>query len=209
MSTCLTPCNLPLQQHRYVFDLERETYEKEDVADKVPMINYQDNSACCDLVERSSREFVGIMPLLDDYKDKQEAEDEDFCEDLIRRWGRRQHQPPKHAKRPPEKCKNAKAKAACRYFYGSKAGGNTYFCIQHFAGDIRYDVEGFLEKNKDKVSCLVVACWLACLLALYLAGWQAGFGLPCAWPCLSICSEKGDHQIIEQLAMICPGSEAA
>ena len=151
---CINFANEKLQKlfNAYVFDQEREIYKNEGVEDKVPMVNYQDNSACCDLVEKSSKGFVGIMPLMDDYKDKREVSDGSFCDDLIKRWGRDQHRPPNHKKKPPPLCKGSKVRiAASKYFYANKGSGNKFFCIRHFAGDIRYDVEGFLEKNKDQV----------------------------------------------------------
>ncbi len=95
-----------------MFDQERDIYTAEGVVDNVPMVNYQDNSACCDLVEKSSKDFVGIFPLLDDYKDKADATDGSFCDDLIKRWGREQHRPPAAKKKPPPLCKGNNARMA-------------------------------------------------------------------------------------------------
>lgn len=40
---------------------------------------------------------------------------------------------------------------ASQYFYARKGAGTKYFHIVHFAGEVKYMVGGFLEKNKDKL----------------------------------------------------------
>ncbi|KRX03464.1 Regulator of chromosome condensation 1/beta-lactamase-inhibitor protein II [Pseudocohnilembus persalinus] len=40
----------------------------------------------------------------------------------------------------------------------SKFSGNTNFTIMHTATDVQYDMEGFIEKNKDKVEDLILEC---------------------------------------------------
>lgn len=36
--------------------------------------------------------------------------------------------------------------------------GQASFSIVHYAGDVSYEVDGFVEKNKDSVSNLITEC---------------------------------------------------
>jgi myosin heavy subunit len=40
------------------------------------------------------------------------------------------------------------------------------FIVCHFAGEVTYDVEGFVEKNKDSVSEIITECLSSSSLAL-------------------------------------------
>ena len=40
------------------------------------------------------------------------------------------------------------------------------FIVCHFAGEVTYDVEGFVEKNKDSVSEIITECLSNSSLAL-------------------------------------------
>ena len=50
----------------------------------------------------------------------------------------------RHALPPPYQ------REASKYFYG-KRGHNDFFVIRHFAGDVTYDVHGFIEHNRDRL----------------------------------------------------------
>ena len=36
--------------------------------------------------------------------------------------------------------------------------GQQQFSVCHFAGDVTYDIDGFVEKNKDSVSEIITEC---------------------------------------------------
>lgn len=52
-------------------------------------------------------------------------------------------------------------------FKGPQKIGQQQFCICHFAGDVTYDVDGFVEKNKDSVSEIITECLAASSHALF------------------------------------------
>ena len=41
---------------------------------------------------------------------------------------------------------------------GPKIKGQKQFSVCHFAGDVTYDIDGFVEKNKDSVSEIITEC---------------------------------------------------
>lgn len=51
-------------------------------------------------------------------------------------------------------------------FKGPQKIGSQQFVVCHFAGDVTYDVDGFVEKNKDSVSDLITECLGSSGLAL-------------------------------------------
>jgi len=91
---------------------------------------------------------MGVLPHIDDVKPKKTPEetakqDEKYCADLIKQWGRKAG--------VNKKCKSKKEKMASECFYAKKARGSKYFIIRHFAGDVKYYVEGWVTKNVDKL----------------------------------------------------------
>ena len=43
-------------------------------------------------------------------------------------------------------------------FKGPQKMGQQQFSVCHFAGDVTYDIDGFVEKNKDSVSEIITEC---------------------------------------------------
>ena len=107
------------------------------------------NKPCVDLIERSKGAFVGILPLLDDMRVKDSVEanrkmDTQFCDAVINRWGRERG-------KSSNSLKDKRSKDASKCFYAKKNSGSNWFCISHFAGDVKYFVENWVVKNHDRV----------------------------------------------------------
>ena len=80
---------------------------------------------------------MGVLPHVNDKKPKDTAEEtakeeEKYCADLIKQWGRKAGM--------NKKCKTKREKLASECFYAKKARGNKWFIIRHFAGDVKYYV---------------------------------------------------------------------
>ena len=113
------------------------------------MNRYKDNTPCCNLVERHAKGFMGVLPHVNDFKPKETAEETakeelKYAADLIKQWGRNAGM--------NKKCKTKREKMSSECFYAKKARGNKWFIIRHFAGDVKYFVEGWVTKNVDKLA---------------------------------------------------------
>ena len=124
---CINYCNEKLQTffNDVIFDSEIKYYRDEgiDVAD----ISYRDNTACVALIDSKKG---GIFAQVADIAVNVQATDEDLCKKLVETFLER---------------KETKSE----YFVRSKKRGA--FAIKHFAGDVTYTADGFIEKNKDKL----------------------------------------------------------
>ncbi|CAE7325443.1 myoI [Symbiodinium natans] len=113
-----------LQKHfnEFFFRMELEEYEAEGVSVGVE-VQYQDNSDIVEMINGKG----GILSMLDDEVLIPKATDQTFVSKVIRTHGNN----PRIVK--------------------SKMGGAVKFGIKHFAGEVTYDVSGFLEKNMAKL----------------------------------------------------------
>ncbi|KAJ3045218.1 Myosin type-2 heavy chain 1 [Rhizophlyctis rosea] len=122
---CINYANEKLQQefNAHVFKLEQEEY----VAEKInwSFIDFNDNQPCIDLIEGK----LGILDLLDEESRLPSGKDEALVTKLYQRFAV-----------PTQK------------FFEKPRFGQQAFTIKHYANDVTYDVEGFIEKNKDTVS---------------------------------------------------------
>lgn len=116
--------NEKLQQqfNQHVFKLEQDEYVKEGIDWK--FIKFTDNQPVINLIEAKP---IGILNLLDEECKMPKGSDESFCSKIYQ-----------HIKLDG-------------IFQKPKIGSNTSFLIQHFAGKVTYQVNGFLEKNRDTV----------------------------------------------------------
>lgn len=122
---CINYCNEALQQqfNRYVFMTEQEEYKKEGIAWE--FIEFPDNQDVIDLIDKRGE---GIIPILTDQCRTTRGSDKSFAEALYSRC----------EKHP-------------RFQAPSLTKGKKQFIVNHYAGPVTYNYEGFVEKNKDEI----------------------------------------------------------
>ncbi|KAI8826621.1 P-loop containing nucleoside triphosphate hydrolase protein [Fimicolochytrium jonesii] len=122
---CINYANEKLQQefNAHVFKLEQEEY----VAEKInwSFIDFNDNQPCIDLIEGK----LGILDLLDEESRLPSGADQSLITKLYQRFAV-----------PTQK------------FFEKPRFGQSAFTVKHYATDVVYDIDGFIEKNKDTVS---------------------------------------------------------
>ncbi|ODO03097.1 hypothetical protein I350_05942 [Cryptococcus amylolentus CBS 6273] len=122
---CINWANEKLQQEFYahVFKLEQEEYIREKINWR--FIDFADNQACIQVIEGK----MGILTLLDEESRLPAGSDSAFATKIYQQI----HEPwQKAVFKKPRFNQNA-------------------FTIAHYAHDVTYDVEGFIDKNRDSV----------------------------------------------------------
>ncbi|KAF7187022.1 Myosin-2 [Pseudocercospora fuligena] len=121
---CINYANEKLQQefNQHVFKLEQEEYLREQIDWK--FIDFSDNQPCIDLIEGK----LGILSLLDEESRLPMGSDESFVTKLHHNFSG-----DKHA------------------FYKKPRFGKSAFTVCHYAVDVTYESDGFIEKNRDTV----------------------------------------------------------
>lgn len=122
---CINYANEKLQQefNQHVFKLEQEEYIKEEI--EWSFIDFADNQPCISLIE--SR--LGILSLLDEESRLPSGNDESWIEKMYQTLD----------KEPTNKV------------FKKPRFGQSKFTVSHYALDVSYDIEGFIEKNRDTV----------------------------------------------------------
>ncbi|ODN75341.1 hypothetical protein L202_06517 [Cryptococcus amylolentus CBS 6039] len=122
---CINWANEKLQQqfNAHVFKLEQEEYVREEI--DWTFIDFTDNQACIDVIEGR----MGILALLDEESRLPSGSDQSFANKIHHEFAKAEHQ--KVFKKP-------------RF-------NNNAFTVAHYAHDVTYDTEGFVEKNRDTV----------------------------------------------------------
>ncbi|KAI0736473.1 P-loop containing nucleoside triphosphate hydrolase protein [Fomitopsis betulina] len=117
--------NEKLQQqfNAHVFKLEQEEYVREKI--NWTFIQFSDNQPCIDVIEGK----LGVLALLDEESRLPSGTDASFLQKL-----HNQLLKPEHSK-----------------VFKKPRFGNSAFTIAHYALDVTYEAEGFLEKNRDTV----------------------------------------------------------
>eukprot|EP00898_Chlorokybus_atmophyticus_P008905 jgi/Chlat1/9015/Chrsp94S08344 len=118
---CINYANERLQQHfnGHLFKLEQEEYSREGI--DWTNIEFDDNQECLDLIEKRP---LGVLSLLDEECVFPNGSDASFVEKLSANLSSNSH----FRADPTDPCG---------------------FRVAHTAGDVCYDAEGFLDKNKD------------------------------------------------------------
>ncbi|GAB7362407.1 hypothetical protein MBLNU230_g2730t1 [Neophaeotheca triangularis] len=121
---CINYANEKLQQefNQHVFKLEQEEYVREEIDWK--FIDFSDNQPCIDLIEGK----LGILALLDEESRLPMGSDESFVTKLHHNFSGDKHQ-----------------------FYKKPRFGKSAFTVCHYAVDVTYESDGFIEKNRDTV----------------------------------------------------------
>nr|KMM67387.1 myosin-2 [Coccidioides posadasii RMSCC 3488] len=121
---CINYANEKLQQefNQHVFKLEQEEYVREQI--DWTFIDFSDNQPCIDLIEGK----LGILSLLDEESRLPMGSDEQFVTKLHHNFA-----------------------ADKQKFYKKPRFGKSSFTVCHYAIDVTYESDGFIEKNRDTV----------------------------------------------------------
>ena len=121
---CINFANEKLHQQfiHYVFALEMEEYDKEKLG---ITIEYEDNKECVELIEKKGTGILGILQ--EQCQLGARGSDAEFLNNTIQTYN-------KH-----------------KYFIVEKRS-RTEFSVSHYANPVKYETEGFLEKNRDSVN---------------------------------------------------------
>ena len=121
---CINYANEKLQQefNQHVFKLEQEEYVREKI--DWTFIDFSDNQPCIDLIEGK----LGILALLDEESRLPMGSDEHFVTKLHHNFA-----------------------ADKQIFYKKPRFGRSAFTVCHYALDVTYESDGFIEKNRDTV----------------------------------------------------------
>ena len=121
---CINYANEKLQQefNQHVFKLEQEEYVREQI--DWTFINFSDNQPCIDLIEGK----LGVLSLLDEESRLPMGSDDSFVTKLHHNFA---------ANKQP--------------FYKKPRFGKSAFTVCHYATDVTYESDGFIDKNRDTV----------------------------------------------------------
>ncbi|KIM28753.1 hypothetical protein M408DRAFT_329210 [Serendipita vermifera MAFF 305830] len=122
---CINYANEKLQQefNAHVFKLEQAEYASEQI--KWKFIDFSDNQPCIDVIEGK----LGVLSLLDEESRLPAGTDASFLQKLHSQLDKPQY----------------------KDVYKKPRFGTSAFTIAHYAVDVTYEAEGFLEKNRDTV----------------------------------------------------------
>ncbi|RMZ86153.1 hypothetical protein DV737_g200, partial [Chaetothyriales sp. CBS 132003] len=120
---CINYANEKLQQefNQHVFKLEQEEYMREEI--DWTFIDFADNQPCIDLIEGK----LGILALLDEESRLPMGSDGGLIKKLHHTFLDKQS------------------------FYKKPRFGQTAFTVCHYALDVTYESDGFIDKNRDTV----------------------------------------------------------
>ncbi|KAJ1918365.1 Myosin type-2 heavy chain 1 [Mycoemilia scoparia] len=165
---CINFANEKLQQHfnHHVFKVEQQEYMREKLQNW-KFIDFKDNQPCIDLIEGKP---VSILSILDEESRLDTGTDRSFTEKLFSQFSSNSNQSisaPKKSranailssigsnrnKTPPSNTTfgNPTTNHTVNSFFTRPRFSNQAFAVKHYACEVTYDSEGFLEKNRDTV----------------------------------------------------------
>jgi len=132
-------CNEKLQQLFIELTLksEQEEYVREGIEWK--NIDYFNNKPICELIEKK---VMGFISLLDESCLIAKSTDQSFLDGVCKTF---------------EKNPHFQSYASSK----DRSIGDNCFRLKHYAGDVTYDVKGFLDKNKDTLFSDLINCMQA------------------------------------------------
>eukprot|EP00039_Didymoeca_costata_P021881 m.3158 g.3158 ORF g.3158 m.3158 type:complete len:1082 (-) comp2700_c0_seq1:73-3318(-) len=125
---CINITNEQLQTffNEYIFAAEIKEYESEGLDMSSLDIKFNNNGPILEMLLKRPR---GLVAILDEESNFPKGSDLTFT----------------------QKAAELKSHASGAYIPG-KGSQDMYFAVSHYAGQVTYDTEGFLEKNRDKIS---------------------------------------------------------
>lgn len=114
----------------HVFKLEQEVYVREEV--EWNFVSYEDNQHVIDLIAKRP---ICVLGIIDEGCATGSGKDSSVIENLHSTFSQ-----PKY-----------------KAYIKPKKAGDRSFVIQHYAGEVTYMIEGFVEKNKDELSPDILA----------------------------------------------------
>ena len=143
---CINYANEKLQQYfvSYVFKHEQQLYVTEGIPEQhhpVIPIDLIDNIAIIQLLEGRPQ---GLFSRLDDELKLPKSSDENFLRKVDIDHNAKQHS--------ANSSSGGGVASRCGCFMKEPKMPKLQFEVRHFAGVIRYDAKGFLEKNRDKLN---------------------------------------------------------
>jgi myosin heavy subunit len=123
---CINYCNEKLQFHfnEHIFSYEQVEYAAEGI--EVSTIDFANNKPCLDLMEIKG---TGLFAMIDEEINVPKGSDDTLLSKIMSK-----HSTSKNLSRPkPKQCPSPRDS----------------FVVVHYAGEVAYDVRGFLDKNKD------------------------------------------------------------
>jgi|TARA_B100000795_G_scaffold172757_1_gene130266 myosin heavy subunit len=135
---CINFCNEKLQMlfNEHVFTLEAEIYKREGI--NVSAIQFRDNKDCVLLIEQKP---YGLLPIMDDVYRRGARGGSD--NDLLKKFDS------EHSGKREQKHLGPSSFYKIPKIRNARRGTENSFYVKHFAGEVMYKVDGFLEKNRD------------------------------------------------------------
>lgn len=132
--------------NHHMFVLEQEEYAREEI--EWDFVNFGlDLQPTIDLIESTAP--IGILSCLDEECIMPKASDLTFTEKLNRQWGVNKDGTVKDAAGAALAAEKGVAHGSSKYIPARFAQG---FTIKHYAGNVEYRTDGWLDKNKDPLN---------------------------------------------------------